>query len=90
MKKIPYRKIIGVCAALLMVFSMLSQEILDVYAITPTYTVSTDYKNSKYYKNLVNLSLTGNQRSDVVRIALTQLGYHEGNSDADFSQFRGI
>jgi uncharacterized protein YgiM (DUF1202 family) len=84
MKKIPYRKIIGVCAALLMVFSMLSQEILDVYAITPTYTVSTDYKNSKYYKNLVNLSLTGNQRSDVVRIALTQLGYHEGNSDADF------
>ena len=85
MKKLSYRKIIGVCAAVLMVFSMVSLEILDVYAITPTYTVSTDYKNSKYYKNLKDLTLTGNQRSDVVRIALTQLGYHEGNSTADFA-----
>lgn len=84
MKKLPYRKIIGACAAVLMLFSMVSLEILDVYAITPTYTVSTDYKNSKYYTNLKNLTLTGNQRSDVVRVALTQLGYHEGNSTADF------
>ncbi len=85
MKKLSYRKFIGVCAAVLMVFSMLSLEILDVYAITPTYTVSTDYKNSKYYQNLKELTLIGNQRSDVVRIALTQLGYHEGNSTADFA-----
>lgn len=79
------RKIIGVCAAVLMVFSMVSLEIVDAYAINPTYTVSTAYKNSKYYKNLEALTLTGNQRSDVVRVALTQLGYHEGNSTADFA-----
>ena len=79
------RKIIGVCAAVLMVFSMLSYEIVDVYAINPTYTVSTAYKNSKYYQNLDALTLTGNQRSDIVRVALTQLGYHEGNSTSDFA-----
>ena len=85
MLKLPFRKIIGVCAAVLMVFSMISLEILDVYAISPTYTVSSDYKSSKYYKNLNALILTGNQRSDVVRVALSQIGYHEGNSDKDFA-----
>ena len=84
MKKIPYRKMIGVLTAVLMVFSMVSLEILDAYAINPTYEVSSDYRKSKYYENLTKLALTGNQRSDVVRIALTQLGYHEGNSDKDF------
>lgn len=68
-----------------MVFSLVSLEILDVFAITPTYTVSSDYKKSKYYDNLSSLILTGNQRSDVVRVALTQLGYHEGNSEKDFA-----
>ena len=85
MKQTVFRKIIGVCAAVMMVVSMISLEVLDVYAITPTYTVSSDYKSSKYYSNLKNLTLTGNQRSDVVRVALTQLGYHEGNSDKDFA-----
>ena len=85
MLKLPYRRIIGALAAVLMVFSLISLEILDVYAVTPTYAVSSDYKNSKYYDNLSALALTGNQRSDVVRIALTQLGYHEGNSTADFA-----
>ena len=85
MLKLPYRRIIGVLSAVLMVFSLVSLEILDVYAITPTYEVSSDYKKSKYYDNLSRLTLTGNQRSDVVRVALTQLGYHEGNSDKDFA-----
>ena len=85
MFKLPYRRIIGVLSAVLMVFSLVSLEILDVFAITPTYTVSSDYKKSKYYSNLSTLTLTGNQRSDVVRVALTQLGYHEGNSERDFA-----
>ena len=49
MLKLPYRRIIGALAAVLMVFSLISLEILDVYAVTPTYAVSPDYKNSKYY-----------------------------------------
>ena len=85
MLKLPYRRIIGVLSAVLMVFSLVSMEILDVYAINPTYEVSSDYKKSKYYDNLSRLTLTGNQRSDVVRVALTQLGYHEGNSTSDFA-----
>lgn len=57
---------------------------IDISALTPTYTVSAPYKGSKYYKNLKGLELTGDQRTDIVRVALTQLGYHEGNSNSDF------
>ena len=85
MLKLPYRRIIGALAAVLMVFSLISLEVLETYAVTPTYEVSSDYKKSKYYDNLTALTLTGNQRSDVVRVALTQLGYHEGNSEKDFA-----
>ena len=42
------------------------------------------YAASKYYAALKNYALTGDERGDTVAIALTQLGYHEGNSEADF------
>lgn len=54
-------------------------------AATPTYTVSSAYKNSVYYANLGKVQLTGNARDDIVRVALSQVGYHEGNSSSDFA-----
>lgn len=54
-------------------------------ALTPySYPTSQDYKASVYYKNLTALTPTGNARNDVLAVALSQLGYHEGDSDADF------
>ncbi|MBQ8409262.1 MAG: InlB B-repeat-containing protein [Clostridia bacterium] len=50
---------------------------------TPTYTVSSQYSKSKYYDNFKKVPLTGDMATDTVAIALSQLGYHEGNSDAD-------
>ena len=38
------------------------------------------YKKSKYYKALTALKLLGSKRKNVVAIALSQLGYHEGSS----------
>lgn len=56
---------------------------LPASAATPTYNMSKQYKAEKYYKNFSAVELTGDQATDVLAIALSQLGYLEGNSDAD-------
>jgi len=48
--------------------------------LTPSYTPSASYRSGKYYTQLCNVSLTGNQRTDLVNVARSQLGYHEGNN----------
>lgn len=55
----------------------------DASAVTETYKMSEEYKSSKYYEHLKKIELTGDQANDVIAIALSQLGYHEGDSDAD-------
>ena len=46
---------------------------------------SSSYKSGKYYENLTSLKLTGDGRTDVLAVALSQLGYQESNTDGDFS-----
>ena len=52
-------------------------------AVDPMNTPSEPYRGSQYYAQLKSVTLTGDQRTDVVLVALSQLGYHEGDSDAD-------
>ena len=52
----------------------------NVYSLSASYPVSISYNNSSYYKSLKYVKLTGNQRTDLVNVALSQVGYHEGNS----------
>jgi hypothetical protein len=52
-------------------------------AIAPIHNVSGEYLASRYYDNLNKLTLTGDTRTDILLVALSQYGYHEGNSDAD-------
>ena len=47
------------------------------------YTTSTAYKNSIYYTKLIDVPITGDYRTDLVNVALSQVGYHEGDSSAD-------
>ncbi|MBE6684491.1 MAG: CHAP domain-containing protein [Ruminococcaceae bacterium] len=56
---------------------------LETSAVTETYQVSEEYKSSKYYEHLGRIELTGDQATDVIAIALSQLGYHEGDGDSD-------
>lgn len=49
-------------------------------AVQPVYTPSSYYMSSVYYSNLCDVKLTGNQRLDLINVALSQVGYHEGNS----------
>ena len=61
---------------------------LDVSAtFDVNYDASDEYKNSKYYENLKKVPKSGNQAVNVVAIALSQVGYHEGDSEADFGGF---
>lgn len=73
------RKILTVVVAVCMTAALL---VAAVGAVEPSYNVSDDYKDTKYYDNLLAYELTGDQVTDVIAIALSQMGYHEGNNDA--------
>lgn len=46
---------------------------------------STSYKNGRYYDHYVQVPITGDNRTDLVAIALSQLGYQEGAANGNFS-----
>ena len=50
----------------------------NCYFIRKDYSPS--YKKGKWYKALHNVALTGDYQTDILNIAYSQLGYHEGNS----------
>lgn len=56
-------------------------------SLEPPYTPSEPYMSGPYYGNLLNVELTGDQRTDIVRVALSQAGYHDGDS---FSEMHGL
>jgi hypothetical protein len=53
-------------------------------AAEATYQMTEEYMAGRFYKNFTEVKRTGDQRKDGNAIALSQLGYHEGDSDADF------
>ncbi|MBQ3228093.1 MAG: InlB B-repeat-containing protein [Clostridia bacterium] len=81
-----YNKIVSVILSFAV---MLSLFILPSSAsIKPNYSAyeyGDAYKSSNYYDQLLEAKskLTGDHRYDVILIALSQVGYHEGDSDAD-------
>lgn len=91
MKKV-LKSAVSVLMALLLVFGMIGNDEsiqsafeIEAEALTMTYSVTSNYRNSKYFTNLCNVSITGNQRTDIVNVARSQIGYHEGASSADVS-----
>ena len=52
---------------------------------SPVYNPSSYYASSVYYSNLKEVVLSGNHRLDIVNVALSQVGYHEGNQVADLT-----
>lgn len=43
------------------------------------------YAQGKYAEAFSQVTLTGNLRDDVINVALSQVGYHEGNSEKDYA-----
>lgn len=52
---------------------------VTIYKTAAKLKVSKYYKKSKFYKKLMGLKLSGSNRQNLVNIAETQVGYHEGN-----------
>lgn len=75
------RRIISAFAA---VFILIPCVVTAVSALTPSYIPTDAYKSSVYYERLLNVKLTGDGRRDMVTVAMSQLGYHEGDSKSDF------
>lgn len=75
-----FGKIFVSLAAFLLAASLLC---VGAFAVTPSYKVSSDYKDTLYYDNLLAVELTGDGATDVIAVALSQLGYHEGNNNGD-------
>ena len=67
-----------------MVLLLSAMIILPATAVSPLHNASTEYLTSPYHAQLQSVTLTGDQRTDVVLVALSQLGYHEGDSEADY------
>ena len=50
-----------------------------------SYGGSASYKSGPYYSKLCAVNLTGNQRTDIVNVAKSQIGYQEGNNSSQLS-----
>jgi hypothetical protein len=71
----------------LMLFSMLA---INTSAEKITYStgangVSDAYKNSRWYKNLTSIELTGDGVTDTLAVALAHVSYSEGNNTSGFN-----
>lgn len=63
--------------------------VIMVTSATPafalSYSGSSSYGSGPYYTNLTKVNLTGNKRTDIVNIAKSQVGYHEGDNSSQLS-----
>lgn len=73
-----FQKILTGLLALLIAAASFS---LTAMAVAPSYEVSEAYRDTLYYNNLLAIELTGDGATDTIAVALSQLGYHEGNND---------
>ena len=80
------RKIAALLLSCLLLASALS---LASAAVEPSYDVSDAYKDTLYYNNLQAITLTGDGATDTIAVALSQLGYHEGNNDSQKDGLNG-
>ena len=78
------KRILSMALALCLCWAMLPTVAMKTKAATPAYAVSSSYQASSYYAALCNVTLTGNQRADIVNVALSQVGYREGSYSGDY------
>ena len=88
------RRVIQILSALLCSLTVISCFAVNSSAANFSYKsaangVSSAYKNSKFYKNLTQIQLTGDGVTDVLAVALTQVGYVEGTNEQGFGGTQG-
>ncbi|MBO4212690.1 MAG: SH3 domain-containing protein [Clostridia bacterium] len=71
------KKITAAILLFLLIFGVLAA---TASALEHVGRISDAYKESVFYERLTAVELTGDQRRDIVNVALSQVGYHEGDS----------
>ena len=77
------KRFLSICLVIAMICSMMPM--ITPFASGLTYNGSSSYKSGKYYTQLTGVQLTGNQRTDIVNVAKSQIGYQEGGSSSQLS-----
>lgn len=80
------KKVLCMALALGMSFGMLTT-VFTLNSSAIVYSGSSSYQSGKYYTQLRELPITGNQRTDIVNVALSQVGYQEGNNSSQLSGY---
>ncbi len=85
-------KLLGIATVLITAIILCSIAVIPTSAETQYITyraggndVSSYYKGSKFYKQLTSVPYTGDNATDVVAVALSQLGYIEGASSSELA-----
>ena len=64
---------------------------LCLTSVYPVYSVESQYSESYssgiFYRRLQNIHFTGDMRNDIVMVAMSQIGYTEGNTKTQLSGF---
>ncbi len=71
------KRLLAVALTVMMIVSMIP---FSTSALS--YPCSSSYVNGVYYQRLCAVNLTGNQRVDIVNVALSQVGYMHGNNSS--------
>ena len=82
------RKIIRIICMLMIAVMIASAATVITSAAeyrTGTNSISSSYAASDYYKRFQQVPITGDGPTDAIAIALSQIGYQEGNSDGQFA-----
>lgn len=58
---------------------------LPVHSVQSAFSES--YMTGIFYRRLCNVTLTGNQRTDIVNVAMSQIGYTESNQSTNLTGF---
>lgn len=69
--------------ALMLTMALALPSVLPAAALKPSYAMEAPYLSSPFYEALVAYSLKDDMRYNVLSVAFTQIGYHEGDSEAD-------
>ncbi len=78
------KRIISIGLAIITVAMLFFSPIVP-RAAALSYSGSASYKSGKYYTALTAVTLTGDQRTDIVNVAKSQVGYQEGGSSSQLS-----
>lgn len=65
-------------AVVLLILCLALSLCAPAYGLEPSYRVSYSYASGEFYPRLLAVELTGNRALDLLKVGLSQLGYHEG------------